>query len=201
MTCADESTGLPAAAGTGSGGASAATTAIVLLDNVVVKKAAATVIEWQFADATSISNTSAGDAPPADKWARSNYGYTVSGNAGAADTFLACAGNPTGGSIKNIVPFTGVDQQYEIRIAGAPLDLSNATLSAKIKLVTGGKPDANCPVRATLYAVNNTEGKNTDPTAVTLKAGQWVDATLAVPATGFTVAGLLGLRLNTYSCN
>ena len=201
VTCADESTGLPAAAGSGSGGAPGASTAIVLLDNVVVKKAAATLIQWQFADATAISNTSATDAPPADKWARSAYGYTVSGNAGASDAFLACAGNPTGGSLKNIAPFTAADQQYEVRVAGAPLDLSGATLTAKIKLVAGGKPDANCPVRATLYAINNVGGTNTDPSAVTLKVGQWVDASLTVPGTGFTAAGLVGLRLNTFACN
>lgn len=201
MTCADESTGLPAAAGSGSGGAPGASTAIVLLDNVVVTKAAAILIQWQFVDGTAISNTSATDAPPADKWARSAYGYTVSGNAGASDAFLACAGNPTGGSLKNIAPFTAADQQYEVRVAGAALDLSGATLTAKIKLVAGGKPDANCPVRATLYAINNVGGTNTDPSAATLKVGQWVDATLTVPATGFTAVGLVGLRLNTFSCN
>jgi len=59
-----------------------------LIDTVVVKKAGATVIQWQFATGDTIVNEATGDAPTAGKWARSNYGYTVSKSASASDTFL-----------------------------------------------------------------------------------------------------------------
>lgn len=195
-TCADENTGLP----TGAAGAGSATTAVVLIDNVVVKKGAATAVEWQFANGTTIVDAAAGDTPTADKWSRSNYGYTVSGSAGAANTFLACAGSPAAGSLKNIVPFTAIDQQYEVRVPFAAADFSGATITASLKLVGGGRPDATCPVKAWIYIVNNVGGTQSDANVIPLELGKWKAATLTVPATGFDKVGLLGLRLTTFAC-
>lgn len=196
-TCADESTGLPVG---GAGGATATTTAVVLIDNVVVKKAATTVTQWQFADATTILDAAAGDTPTADKWSRSNYGYTVSGSASASDKFIACAGNPAAGSLKNIAPFTAADQQYEIRVPFAAADYSGAVITANLKLVGGGRPDAACPVKAWIYVVNNEGGTNSVANPIPLEVGKWAAASLTLPATGFDKVGLLGVRLTTFSC-
>ena len=195
-TCAAESVGLPAAGGAGSVG-----TAVVLIDNVVVKKAGATVIQWQFADNTTIVDEATGDTPTAGKWARSNYGYTVSKLATASDTFIDCAGNPAAGALKNIVPFSAVGDQYEIRVPIAQTDYSGATITANIKLVGGGVNTASCPVKAWIYAINNVGGTNTDANnTIPLEVGKWSAATLTVPATGFDKVGIVAVRLTTFAC-
>jgi hypothetical protein len=175
------------------------TTAVVLVDDIQVTKGTTVAPEWQFADATQIDDSGNGDTPPADKWARVNYAdpARVSGSADAHDSFLACAGNPAAGSLKNVVPFTADNQYYEVRVVGAPLDLSNAVLTAKVKLVGGGAASATCPAHALIYGVGTTEATGSP---VTLEAGKWMDVTLTVPATGFTAVGQIGIRLTTYTC-
>jgi len=195
VDCADESTGV----GTGAG----VTTAVVLIDDIQVSKAGTVAAEWQFADDKQIKDVGAGDTPPADAWARLNYAdpNRVSGSADAHDTFIACAGNPAAGSIKNVIPFTADNQFYEVRVVGAEQNLSGATISAKVKLVGGGAPSATCAAHALVYVIDNMAPyAESTPSPVTLTVGKWMDASLTVPATGFEKVNQLGIRITTYTC-
>ncbi len=195
--CPDEGTG----AGGKSGGATA-TTAIILFDNVVVQDAQKTKIlsQWQFADGNVIADTTT-DPRPADKWSRSQFFGDVnkiSRAPGAHSTFLSCDGNPDSGSLKNTVPFTAAAQYYEASVLFAVHDFSGATITATVKLVTGGAIDVTCPAHALLYAVSG--AAETPNLPITLLEGGWQNLSLSVPATGFTAVGEVGIRLTTYPC-
>ncbi|HEX3849976.1 MAG TPA: hypothetical protein VHW01_03365 [Polyangiaceae bacterium] len=182
--------------------ADTASTALVLLDDVVIHDATGTKIlsQWQFAEASAIADTT-DDPRPADKWSRSQYfgdPKKISRAANAHSTFLPCDGNPDVGSLKNTVPFTTDSQYYEASVLFAVHDYSGATISAKVKLVTGGAEDVTCAAHALLYAVS---GSTETPNApITLTEGVWKDLTLLVPATGFSAVGELGVRITTYPC-
>jgi hypothetical protein len=190
----DDST---AAAGQGSGGAPSFTSAVVLFDSVVVKDAAnAAYKDWQFATAADIADVT---THPGDKWSRPPYDPGSLGNDAAAhDTFVACDGEPGLGSLKNVVPFSDANQYYELAVPFAEHDLSSYTVTAKAKLVSGGRSDPTCAVRAELY-VNGATGSHAGP-ALALSQGEWVTLSFTVPATGATQDDQLGLRLNTYPC-
>jgi len=174
-----------------------------LIDDIQVSKAGTVAAEWQFADDKQIKDVGAGDTPPADAWARLNYAdpNRVSGSADAHDTFIACAGNPAAGSIKNVIPFTADNQFYEVRVVGAEQNLSGATISAKVKLVGGGAPSATCAAHALVYVIDNMAPyAESTPSPVTLTVGKWMDASLTVPATGFEKVNQIGIRITTYTC-
>jgi hypothetical protein len=196
-SCADEVVG----AG-GKASAVPATTAIVVFDNVVIRDAANTSIlfQWQFADGTTIADTTTDPRPP-DKWSRSQFfgdANKVSRAPGAHSTFLACDGTPAIGSLKNIIPFTAAGQYYEASALFAEHDYSGATVSANVKLVVGGAEDVTCPAHALLYAIGG--GVETPGTPLTLLAGAWEGLSLTIPATGFSKVEELGIRVTTYPC-
>jgi hypothetical protein len=196
LNCPDELNG---AAGTPTVPAS---TALVVLDDVVIHDATNTKIlfQWQFADGTVIADTTT-DPRPADKWSRSQFFGDVnkiSRAPGAHSTFLACDGDPDVGSLKNIIPFTAASQYYEVSALFAAHDYTSATVTANVKLVTGGAEDVTCAAHALLYAIS--AGTETPNFPVTLTEGVWKALTLSVPATGFTAVGELGIRVTTYPC-
>jgi hypothetical protein len=194
VECTDEELGAGGAGEGGAGGASAVTAAVVLIDSVVVDGAQATLPEWQFDDGTTISDET---NYPADKWSRIIFDLgSLGDDPGAHATFLACDGNPTDGSLKAVVPFSDVNQYFELGCPFAADDFSGATITAKVKLISGGKPDAACPVRGQLYT---TGGTAQDGAGFALVEGEWVTLTLAIPA-GTTMVDRVGVRLNTYGC-
>jgi hypothetical protein len=207
VSCPDESVGA-SDAGTGDAGASDAgttTTAIVLVDNVVIRDATNTnvVAQWQFDNASTIAEAIV-DPRPADQWSRPPYSPINTAN-GAKNTFIACAGNPAAGSMKEVIPFTARDQYYEVSVLFAEHDYSSHRVSAKVKLVIGGRSEANCPAHAHLYAIDAaiTDAgfpRETPPAPITLVTGQWQDVALTIPVTGFTRVRELGVRITTYVC-
>jgi hypothetical protein len=197
VSCSDESIG---ASDGGASDAGTTTTAIVLFDNIVIKDAAnATVAtQWQFNDATTIAETfDAGR--PGDKWSLPPYS-PIDNDSAARNSFLACAGNPAAGSMKEVVPFTAHDQYYEVSVLFAEHDYSSYHVTAKVKLVTGGRSEASCPAHVHIYAIDAAASAETPAAPITLIAGQWQDVTLTIPATGFTRVRELGLRITTYGC-
>jgi hypothetical protein len=202
VNCPDELVGANDA-GTGDAGASdagATTTAIVLIDNVVIRDAANTnvVAQWQFDDATTIDEALA-DPRAGDKWSRPPFSPIDTASA-ARNTFLACDGNPAAGSMKEVIPFTDAAQYYEVSVLFAEHDYSSFHVSAKVKLVTGGRSDASCPAHALLYGIDGGDFVQTPAAPITLVAGQWQDVTLTIPATGFARMDELGMRITTYVC-
>ena len=185
----------------GAGGAPSVETAVVLIDNVVVKNGAAVVHEWQFANAAQISNSFTPDNP-GDKWSRYFYGDPASkSGAGASNLLAKCDGNPAPGSLKNVVPFSDANQYYEVDVPFAPEDYTGFIVTAKVKLLSGGKPDAACPARATLYVIGANTGGPKNGAGVALVQGQWVDASLTVAdEAGADTIDRLGVNLNTYGC-
>ena len=77
-------------------------------------------------------------------------------------------------------------------------DYTSATVTANVKLVTGGAEDVTCAAHALLYAIS--DGTETPDSPVTLTEGVWKALTLSVPATGFTAVDELGVRVTTYPC-
>jgi len=118
----------------------------------------------------------------------------------ARNTYLACDGNPANGSMKEVIPFTDIAQYYEVSVLFAEHDYSSFHVSAKVKLVTGGRSDATCPAHALLYGINGGDFVSTPAAPITLVTGQWQDVTLTIPATGFTRMDELGMRITTYTC-
>jgi len=200
VSCADENIGADAgSAEAGTGDAGTAKTAIVLIDGVVMQDATNTVVaQWQFNDASTIAEGLI-DPRPGDKWSRVPYS-PIAIASGASNTFLACAGNPAAGSMKEVIPFTDAAQYYEVSVLFAEHDYSNHHVSAKVKLVTGGISQPNCPGHAMLYAVNGGDFVQTPASPITLIPGQWHDIALTIPATGFTRLLELGVRITTYVC-
>jgi hypothetical protein len=200
--CTDETTGVIGEGEAGAGGASdSVTTAIVLIDDVVVTSSDTTTVlaQWQFPDATTIADTST--ARPGDKWSRTPYS-NIGDTQTPSDTFLACDGNPAGGSIKNIIPFTADNQYYQISVLSAQHDYSSAKATAKVKLVSGGRPVSTCQAGALMYAVDGDDFTSTPlPAFTTLVEGQWVNIALTIPATGFAKVDELAVEITTYSCN
>ena len=197
INCPDEVVGAA-----GKAAAAKASTAVVVLDDVVIRDATNTKIlfQWQFADDKAIADTTT-DPRPADQWSRSQYFgdmNKLSRAPGAHSTFLACDGSPDVGSLKNTIPFTGASQYYEASALFAAHDYSSATVTANVKLVTGGAEDITCPAHALLYAVSG--GTETPGSPITLTEGVWKNLALTFPATGFTVVSELGIRVTTYPC-
>jgi hypothetical protein len=118
-------------------------------------------------------------------------------DAGAHCTFLDCDGDPAAGSLKAVVPFSAADQYFELGVPFAAADYSDTTVTARVKLISGGKPDAACPVRGQLYTTGTTP-KNDAP-GFALVEGQWITLTMEL-GTGFAGTDRVGIRLNTYGC-
>jgi hypothetical protein len=181
----------------GVGGAGSVQTAIVLVDNIVVKDGAAAAYKsWPFADATDILDDKVGNV--GDKWVRLPFDAgSIGNNAGAHDVFSKCGGNPAG-SLKNVVPFTAAGQYYEIGVGFAVHDWSNYTVSADVKLVSGGNSQAGCAGHAELF-INGAGGPTTGPSLL-LNPGGWISIALTAPATGATMIDHLGVRITSYMC-
>ncbi len=196
VECTDEelAAGGSGEGGAGAGGAPGVTSAVVLIDSVVVD-GATVIAEWQFDDATTISDET---NYPADKWSRIVFDPgSLGDDAGAHATFLACDGDPADGSLKAVVPFSDINQYFELGCPFAAADYSSTTITARVKLVSGGKPDASCPVRGELYITGATP-RDPGP-ALPLVEGEWITLTLELPA-ATTGTDRVGIRLNTYGC-
>jgi len=179
------------------------TTAIVLIDNVVLKNAANTTIvkQWQFDTAADIVD-SASMPRPGDKWTRTPY-PAVNLAAGAHDNWAPCDGNPAPGSFRNIIPFTAVDQYYEVSVPFAVADYASHHITARAKLVAGGRPLASCPARAEIFTIKvdaDAGYPEVRSAPVALIAGGWYDLTLDIPA-NYNAIDQIGIRITTYACN
>jgi hypothetical protein len=185
----------------GAAGAPAIGSAVILIDNVVVKDGVAVKHQWQFASDAQISDTST-PTNPGDEWSRYFYGDPASPSGAGAHDVFSCDGNPTAGSLKNLIPFSDVNQYYINGVPFAAEDYTGFTISAKVKLVSGGKNDEACPARASLYVGGGQIVGNiiTGP-GVALAQGSWVDVTMTVAeATGTDAVDRVGFNLNTYAC-
>jgi len=178
------------------------TPAIVLFDDIVIQDAAKSriIAQWQFNDDKTIADTET-DPRPGDKWTRTAlFGdpNKVSRVPGARCYFLSCDGEPASGSLKNIIPFSAVDQYYEASVLFAPRDFSGNFVSAKVKLVAGGRPDPACRAHALVYGISS--ATETPSVPMTLTPGVWLELAIFVPLTGFTKLGEVGIRVTTYPC-
>ncbi|HXK19363.1 MAG TPA: hypothetical protein VNG33_16245 [Polyangiaceae bacterium] len=190
----DDGDGFSAA---GSGGVGSVVTAIVLVDNVIVKDAAAAAYKsWVFADATDILDDKVGNV--GDKWVRFPFDAgSIGNNTGAHDVFSKCDGNPKG-SLKTVVPFTMAGQYFEVGLGFASHDWSNYTVTADVKLLSGGNSQAGCPGHAELF-INGAGGPTVGPSQL-ITTGGWVALALTAPATGATAIDHLGVRITSYTC-
>jgi hypothetical protein len=184
----------------GGGGAAPFESAVILIDDIQVKDGAALEHQWQFADDTQISTALPGNNP-GDKWSRWYGAINIGSEIG-----FSCEGNPAAGSLKNLVPFSAANQYHELGVPFAPEDYTGFVITAKVKLVSGGKNDAACPARAALYVVgpDTKVGNDIVPIigpGIALAEGTWVNVTQTVTAaTGTTTIDRIGLNLNTYAC-
>jgi len=181
----------------GAGGAPSVETAVVLLDNVVVKNGATTVKTWAFTNGDDILDDDVGNV--GDKWLRppfdtgaDNVAYS---SPFAHDVFAKCDGKPAG-SLRNIVPFVKAAQYYKLSIGFAQADWSGYTITADVKLVSGGNLEGACRANAALF-VQDGAGANAGA-AVQLNPGEWKSATFTVPAS--TMVDHLSLNISDYTC-
>lgn len=197
VDCMEEAIG--GAGPEGAGGAPAATTAYVLVDNITVKNGATVVKAWAFDDGADILDVVKGDV--GDKWLRppfdtgaDNLAYS---SPYAHDVFSKCDGKPAG-SLLNVVPFEKAAQYYKLSIGFAPADWSGYTVTADVKLVSGGNQSGACDVNAKLYVQDGADNKS--GTAVQLNVGDgWKSMTLTVPAS--TTVDHLSVNISDYTCN
>jgi hypothetical protein len=181
----------------GGAGAPSVETAVVLLDNVVVKNGATTVKTWAFANGDDILDKAVGDV--GDKWLRppfdtgaDNVAYS---SPFAHDVFSKCDGKPAG-SLLNVVPFVKAAQYYKLTIGFAQADWSGYTITADVKLVSGGNLEGACRANAALF-VQDGAGPNAGA-AVQLNVGEWKSATFTVPAS--TMVDHLSINISDYTC-
>lgn len=181
----------------GGGGAPSVETAVVLLDNVVVKNGATTVKTWAFANGDDILDDDVGNV--GDKWVRppfdtgaDNVAYS---SPFAHDVFSKCDGK-LAGSLMNIVPFVKAAQYYKLSIGFAQADWSGYTITADVKLVSGGNLEGACRANAALF-VQDGAGANSGA-AVQLNPGEWKSATFTVPAS--TMVDHLSINISDYTC-
>jgi hypothetical protein len=197
--CEDDAIGGAGGFGFGGvGGVGAVSTAIVLLDNVQVKDGSTVVEEWQFEDATAISNST---TYTADKWIRqTGWGGADDVIDAATNTFFACgSGDLSNGSMRNVIPFDAADQVYITRIGFAHTDYRATQLTADLKFVAGGCEDG--AVLAQLFVVSGISGETAgDPLDITL--GEWDTLSVAIPDdANYEEVATIVLRIHTQACN
>ena len=85
-----------------------------------------------------------------------------------------------------MAPFSADAQYFETSVLFAEHAYAGYHVTAKVKLVTGGRPDAVCPGHALLYVVDNDPDAGYPQSAGTpitfSTTGQWQDVTLNIPA-------------------
>jgi hypothetical protein len=194
--CIDTSLGGAENDSGGAGGAPAYDTAVILIDDIQVKDGATLKHQWQFADEAIVSVAVPPDNP-GDRWSRYYGPLNATSSIG-----LGCDGEPAAGSLYNMIPFSDANQYHELGVPFAQEDYTGYTISAKVKLVSGGKDDAACPARVALYiGGGQIAGNVVIGPGVALEQGEWVDVTMTVAeATGTDKVDRLGFNLNTYAC-
>jgi hypothetical protein len=109
--------------------------------------------------------------------------------------FAKCDGKPAG-SLMNIVPFVKAAQYYKLSIGFAQVAWSGYTITADVKLVSGGNLEGACRANAAIF-VQDGAGANSGA-AVQLNPGEWKSATFTVPAA--TMVDHLSLNISDYTC-
>jgi hypothetical protein len=148
-----------------------------------------------------------------DGWALSRYGSTPNGMPDAADNLAKlstlgwdmgndAAGSATSGSLKGTVPFTKVGDRIDFQAfsqATAKYDWTGYTVSAKVKLVSGGNIAAGCPLYAWLYASQAPDYNTPLGPKVALQTGAWVTLNFDVSSAAFNVKAVnqLGIQIDT----
>ncbi|HVY29077.1 MAG TPA: hypothetical protein VHB79_21110 [Polyangiaceae bacterium] len=197
--CMEEAVGGAAPEGAGgAGGAPAAETAVVLFDNITVKNGATVVKTWAFDNGNDIADVLKGDV--GDKWLRPpfdtnpvNLAYS---SPYAHDVFAKCDGKPAG-SLAAIVPFTAAAQYYKMGIGFASADWSGYTITADIKLVSGGNNEGACGMQAGLFVQDGAGPLTGERTYLNVVDG-WKTMTLTVPAS--TNVDHLSIIISDYTC-
>ena len=197
--CMEEAVGgAPDAAGGAGGAGPAATTAVVLVDNITVKNGNTVVKAWTFDDGNDIADLLKGDI--GDKWLRPPFdqggGNLAYSSPYAHDVFSKCDGKPAG-SLMNLVPFTDAAQYYKVGIGFAQADWSAYTVSADIKVVSGGNAAGACALQAALFVQDGAGDKTGAFTYLNVVDG-WKTMTLTVPAS--TMVDHLFVNISDYTC-
>ena len=116
---------------------------------------------------------------------------------GAHSTFLAC-GNPDVLRPEKYHPVHFASQYYEVSALFAAHDYTSATVTANVKLVTGGAEDVTCAAHALLYAISD----GTENAGLTRYAdrGSLEGAHALGARNALTAVDELGVRVTTYPC-
>jgi hypothetical protein len=96
-----------------------------------------------------------------------------------------------------IVPFTEAAQYYKVGIGFASADWSGYTISADIKLVSGGNQAGACGMQAALF-VQDGAGDLTGTHVYLNVVDGWKTMTLTVPAS--TMVDHLSVNISDYTC-
>jgi hypothetical protein len=112
------------------------------------------------------------------------------------------ANSATSGSLKGVVPFTKAEQRIDFQAFSqgtGKYDWTGYTVSAKVKLVSGGNIAAGCPLHAWLYASQAPDYNTPIGPKVALQTGAWVTLTFDVSSAPFNVKAVnqLGIQIET----
>lgn len=148
-----------------------------------------------------------------DGWTLSRYGSTPNNMPDAADNLAKlstlgwdmgndAANSATSGSLKGVVPFTKVGERIDFQAfsqAAGKYDWTGYTVSAKVKLVSGGNIAPGCPLHAWLYASQAPDYNTPLGPKVALQTGVWVTLTFDVSSAAFNVKAVnqLGIQVET----
>jgi hypothetical protein len=145
-------------------------------------------------------------------WKFTIYGSTPIGNAAgnlAGTSTLAFDAThdadlkTTSGSLKGTVPFLHESDQIDFQAfsqATGKYDWTGFVLTVKVKVLSGGNLNANCPLTAVLYVSDSNAYKTTLSGSVNLLTGaDWVTVTYDMANAGVDVTQItqMGLQINT----
>lgn len=197
VDCMEEAVGGAPPEG-GAGGAPSAVTAVVLFDNITVKNGNTVVKTWAFDNGNDIADVLKGDV--GDKWLRPpfdtnpvNLAYS---SAYSHTVFSKCDGKPAGG-LAAIVPFTDAAQYFKMGIGFASADWSGYTITADIKLASGGNQEGACGMQAALFVQDGADKLTGDHVYLNVVDG-WKTMSLTVPAA--TNVDHLSINISDYTC-
>jgi hypothetical protein len=146
-------------------------------------------------------------------WAFQPFGSTPVGNPASPNNLAVLStmtwdsaddaeNRTTSGSLQGTVPFRADGDRIDFEAFSAPwakYDWTGYTISAKVKLVSGGRVSPGCPLRAWLYVSAIPNYATTLSAAVDLSTGSWVTLTYDMADAGVDVTLIqqLGIQVTT----
>jgi hypothetical protein len=144
-------------------------------------------------------------------WHLTKYGSTPDANAAnnlALISTIAWDGTndadnmTTSGSLKGTVPFTAAGDRIDFQafsVAAGMYNWLGFTISAKVKLVSGGNIAAGCPLHAWLYLSQAPDYNTALAGPTDLVTGQWVTLTYDTANFGYDIAHVsqMGIQITT----